>query len=101
MMRRVRAGLLAMWAAVRTVLFVAFGLICLIGLHHAFTVEPPTADRQAELAQLREQLTEAVLRGQELEARRAAFESSPDARVQAMRNELGLLLPGERYFVVQ
>lgn len=100
-MRKVQAWLMAMWSAVRNLLFVVFGLICLFGLHHAFTVEPPTADRQAELKALREQLTDAVLRGQELEARRSAFEASPDARVQAMRNELGLLLPGERYFVVR
>jgi hypothetical protein len=100
-MRRLKVIVAAVWAAVRTLVFLAFGLISLVGLYRAFTVEPPTADRQAELVVLKQELTQAVLRGQELEARRQAVEFQPDARVQAMRNELGLLLPGERYYILR
>lgn len=97
----VRRGLRIIWTLGKTAVYVAFAGICLIGLMHAFTAPSPADDRKAELKRLRSQLLEAQSRHQELRARADAFASRADVRIQTIRNELGMLRPGERVYVLK
>lgn len=96
-----RQGFKIVWTLGKTAVYVAFAGICLIGLTHAFTAPSPADDRMAELKRLRSQLLEAQARHQELRARADAFATRADVRIQIIRNELGMLRPGERVYVLK
>jgi cell division protein FtsB len=86
---------------VKLVLYVVFAAVAVAGLGHAFTQRGYAEDRGMELRQVREQLVQARMRGQELGARVDAFASRRDVRIQTIRSELGLVRPGEKVYVLK
>lgn len=98
---RARKALWLAWTAVKTVLYASFALVAVAGLCHSWTTPGYTDDRGAELRQVREQLMQAKMRGQELSARVDAFATRDDVRIQTIRTELGLLRSGEKVYVLK
>lgn len=76
---------------------VLYGLVTVLGFWRAFTVELPEDDRGAELSRLQVQLTEERTRTVRLESELDAFDKRREIRMSAIRSELGMLRPDERF----
>jgi cell division protein FtsB len=79
-----------------TSVLVLYAAVTVVGLVRSWSLEGNVSDRQVELDRLHQQMLEEQIRTERLEKQIDDLEKRPEFRINTIRQELQMLLPGER-----
>ena len=78
-----------------TSVLVLYAAVTVVGLVRSWSLEGNVSDRQVELNRLHQQMLEEQIRTERLEKQIDDLERRPEFRINTIRQELQMLLPGE------